>query len=296
MADVGDVAGTLVTLLAAALYPSGVAAGSPLGIGFRIYRGDPTAAVMDTDLRAGYTQTGGKYTLTNAACRIAHVTVNPRVGVGRLVPPYVFAPPTIGTIATSTLTATVSGNTVTLGGTITAGQGIALAVNGTLLGSTAGAGDTLATLATTLAGLVNAGTPATATGAVITVPASVTLIAAPFVSVTTSTEVERQIQGFQVTIYSSDWNLRDAVGSALTRCIAGTKKITLADGFQGLMRLSPPVSVDDDKPGKELLFVRKLYLQVEFPVTTTTVTSTLALALTQIETPAGTVLANVIEG
>ena len=53
MADIGDVADTLVGLISATLYPNGVSAGAPLGVNFRIYRGHPGPDVLDQDMQAG---------------------------------------------------------------------------------------------------------------------------------------------------------------------------------------------------------------------------------------------------
>lgn len=170
MADNADCANALVNLLGAALYPSGLGAGSPIGVNFRIYRGHPGPAALDADMQAGFTETTSGWVLTSATSRIVHVCVNPRPGLTRIKVPYVFTPPQAQTIPAQTLTVTVSGNALTLSGTVSAGQGVAASYNGVAVGVTAGSTDTLTSLATELAAaFVAAGQTATASGPTVTV-------------------------------------------------------------------------------------------------------------------------------
>ena len=298
MADLGDVADTLVNLASAAIYPNGVAAGSPLGVNARIYRGNPSAKALDNDLQAGFSQADGRWTLATPAARIRHVSVNGRPGVGRVLKPYVFASPAAPVIPPSAISVAIAGNTVTIAGAIAQGQGVAVSVGGAMVGTAAGPADTLASLAARLASLISATTPATAAGAVITIPAAAApttaLQANTFVQVTTSHEVARQVAGFEVTIRTPGRDLRDAVSRCLTPVFGGMTRLALPDGSQGLLNIALPVELDDDKPEKELLFVRKLFYAVEFPVIAQVITTTQALIGTSIQNPAGTVLATTV--
>jgi hypothetical protein len=173
MADSSDVQNALAALIAAVLYPAGTggvggwsAAGgygvgmayggaalatSAAGLPVRIYRGWPVAQQLDPDLAAG----------------AAHVTVSQPNGMGRLAggnigPDLTFpgAPPTI--------TTTVSGNVVTLGGTATPGNLVGLIVDGAALSYQVQPGDALLMVATQLADLIPGSGPGTTTGLTLT--------------------------------------------------------------------------------------------------------------------------------
>lgn len=295
MADFSDVMNTLVNICQAGLYPAGVGAGSPLGVNFRIYRGSPTANVLDTDLQAGFQQQGGRLVLVDPTARIVHVRINPRAGFSRVLPPYVFASPQVTAPGTATLTTTIAGDTVTIGGTIAAGQGVAIAANGFIFGATASDTDTIDTLATALAAGLSADIPATAAGAVVTIPSAVTLNANSFVQVGTGQELAREQQGLIITIHAAGRDLRDLVGKTLRAYLADQVRFDLPDGFEAYMLSVAPICVDDDKPSKELNYTRDLYYQVQFPTTKPGVAVTLAITQTDIDTFQGVRLATVVE-
>lgn len=163
MADSSDVQIALTELIAGVLYPAGTlgmggygvaAAGgwsvaaaygnptalqvSAAGVKVRIYRGWPVAQQLDPDLGAG----------------IAHVTVFQQSAMGRLadgalnsVKTFKGSPPTI--------TATASGNVVTLGGTPTAGNLIGMKVDGVPVVYEVQASDTLLSIASAIAAMVS---------------------------------------------------------------------------------------------------------------------------------------------
>jgi len=297
MADLGDVADTLVNLISAALYPNGVSAGSPVGVNFRIYRGHPGPDVLESDMQAGFSDAAGAWALQTPSARIVHICVNPRPGVARVVPPYVFAPPSAPTIPAETITATVSGQTVTIGGTVSAGQGVAVAQNGLAAGAVAGSTDTAATLATALAAsLVSAGIAGTtASGAVVTLPGTAQVQAGGFVQAVTLQEVRRQIQVYEVTLYVPGRDLRDTVSAALTPVVPSMRRISLADGTAGLLDTVSPIEVDDDKPEKALLFIRKLYYGVEFPTMLPTNAATVSIIIDNISDFFGDTIATITE-
>lgn len=104
MADESDVETTLVTLCSAALYPSGTNSLSIPGPDCRIYRGWPNSAALDADLSAG---------------RI-NVTVFPVPRHTRITTRYTQA--ASGIAAQPTLTASISGTSVTFGEVADLGQ------------------------------------------------------------------------------------------------------------------------------------------------------------------------------
>ena len=297
MADIADCANAIVNMLGTALYPNGVNAGSPVGVNFRIYRGHPGPDKLDIDMQAGFSQVGGVWTLTAPTARIVHCCVNSRPGVGRLVRPYVISgAQQTGTPPTQTLTVAVSGSTVTIGGTIGAGLGVAVSANGVCAGAAAGSTDTLTTLATAVAAaLVTAGATASASGAVITLTNGLPLYANTFELIATGQEVERQIQGFEITLYVPGRDLRDTVSAAIKPALAATQQITLPDNFQALMRSAPPIELDDDKPEKALLFIRRIFLQIEYATVVAGQAATQAIAQAVMADFIGNTLPTVVE-
>jgi hypothetical protein len=297
MASLWDVESALVNMISAALYPNGVGAGSPLGLNFRVYSGHPGPDVLDADIQAGYTMGAGGWTLTTPTARIVHCCVNARPGVGRSLRPYVFQPASNPTPPPRTLTVAVSGTNLTIGGTIAAGQGVAAATAaGVAQGYTATATDTLATFAAALAANLTAGgAAATASGAVVSVPGAGTLYANTFVQVPVAEEWARQRQGFDITIYAPGRQVRGVVASAVKVALDSTIRFTLPDGFQAYMEPASPVEIDDDRPERALLFIRKIYYTVEYPTTIPSTLPTLAIAEAKIQDTAGDTLATVVE-
>ena len=112
MADESDVETALVTLCSAALYPNGTNSPSAPGPDCRIYRGWPNSAALDADLTAG---------------RI-NVSVFPVPRHARTTTRYTQA--RSGIRAQPVLTASVSGTSVTFGGTADLGQVAGVLVDG----------------------------------------------------------------------------------------------------------------------------------------------------------------------
>ena len=133
MADESDVETALVTLCSAALYPSGVNSPSVPGPDCRIYRGWPNSAALDADLTAG---------------RI-NVTVFPVPRHARTTTRYTQI--WSGTPAQPTLTASVSGTSVTFGGTADLGQVAGLLADGQSYAYRTQTGDNPALVAANLA-------------------------------------------------------------------------------------------------------------------------------------------------
>jgi len=252
----------LVSLIASTLYPNGTSQPSAPGIPVRVYAGWPTAAQLDADLLGG----------------TAHVSVFNRESKNSTryqlaqVDPVVTAP---------LLTLTISGRTVTVGGTVAAGVNTAVIVGTNAFTYQTVANDTLSTIATALANSINLTYPGTsASGAVITLPNSGPAINAARVggSASQSIEVGRVEQVFQITVWANTPANRKAIASLIVPTLMQSHFLTLADGSAA--RLILKGQRDDDVPQKELLYRRDIMVTVEY-VETASVTATTVVDIVQ---------------
>ena len=112
MADISDVENTLVTLVAGLLglgtsYAAGsIVSSTAVGASCKVYRGWPERGALDADLANGVT----------------NVSIFPPPAMVRRLPGHLFQWKQSPTVATPTLTVSVSGNVVTFGGTGGANQ------------------------------------------------------------------------------------------------------------------------------------------------------------------------------
>ena len=256
MADLTDVYAALVSLIDTQIYPNGdsqpPAAGLP---STRIYAGWPTPGQLDPDLTAGK----------------CHVSVFNRES--RNTTRY---QPTQAEFTTTTpaLTLTISGRTVTVGGTVAAGVNTAVVVGANAFTYQTVANDTTSTIATALAALINATYPGTtSSGAVITLPNTGPPINAARVGGSGSQiiEVGRVEQVFQIAVWANTPANRKAIASLIAPAIMQNHFLTLADTSSA--RLILKSQRDDDVPQKELLYRRDIFVTVEY-VETATVTAT----------------------
>lgn len=191
MADLTDVANALVTLVSATLYPNGIGQASVAGVGVRVYQGWPNPEQLDPDLRA-----------TTPIC---HVSVYPRPeekNTTRYMPTWKQT-----SVNTPTLTLTIAGQAVTVGGTVPLASNphvVMVMGNGKPYVYAVLATDTLNSIAAALAALIAADIAGTAAaGAVITLPNSARLQAARVgVTGTAVREVRRQERSFQIGIWA----------------------------------------------------------------------------------------------
>lgn len=251
MADLSDVATALRDLISATLYPNGTGQPSAAGVGVKVYQGWPLPDQLDVDLRAG--------------TPICHVNIFPRPeerNTTRYQADWKQA-----SVNTPTLTLTVAGQTITVGGSVPPANNPHNAVviaNGKPYVYPVQVSDTLATIAAALAALIAADIGGTsAAGAVITLPGSARINAARIgVNGTSVREVRRQERMFQIGIWADSPGNRDAIVRAIDPVLAATTFLTLADGSAGrLVYRSSPVT---DQLEKDRLYRRDLFYTVEF--------------------------------
>lgn len=260
MADQSDVLNAIAQTVAAVIYPNGASQPSAVmvsgaAVPAKIYPGWPIPAALDADLKAG----------------LINISIFAPPGMERNTTRYprdwgVLTPPAV------TLTASVdtTGTVITLGGTVSVPQNTAIICNGKAYLYQLQPSDTLASIATALAALVNVATPASASGAVITIPGAKSLVARVGGVGTAQREVRRQERLFQITFWCppigpNPSSARDAAVSLVDPILAVTNFLTLADGSSG--RLIYVRSTMDDGNEKANCYRRDLFYTVEYGTT-----------------------------
>lgn len=255
MADLTDVGNALVVLAAQTLYPNGTGQPSAAGFGIRIYQGWPNPQQLDDDLKAG----------------VAHVSVYPRPeerNTTRYSKDWKQQ-----ALNATTLTLTISGQQITVGGSVPAAnkpQNVAVVANGQSFVYAATSADTLTSIATALSALIAAGIAGTSNaGPIITLPNSARISAARVGGTgTLIRELRRQERLFQISIWSETPDHRDAVVKPLDEALAATSFLSMID--QTAARLIYKSSPVNDGYQKDKLYRRDLFYTVEYATTQTT--------------------------
>lgn len=255
MADISDVENGLVALIAQTLYPNGT--GNPVSpvcnAQARVYRGWPNAATLDVDLEAGR----------------LHVTVH-SPGVSKNTTRYPRDWEVLSPAPAATLTATVAGDQVTIGGTVATPQNVAVLANGQVVIYGVQPADTLVSIATGLAALLAPLFPGAASaGAVVTVPGAIAgkLIARVGTVGTVARELRRTMERVQITFWCPTPALRDAAVPPVDAALSTPSFIALADGTKARLRYVTQKS--DDAPQKALLYRRDLFYETEYALIAT---------------------------
>lgn len=246
MADQSDVENALVGVIGGALYPDGLAQPCAVpGAICRIYRGWPVPAALDADLAAGTTNVS----IVAVTSKSRNTTRWP----DSWIPQAQTAP---------TLTAVVSGTTVTFGGTGGAGQVAAVIADNSWAAWRLQATDTPQSVAAALATSLASVRSASASGATLTVPGAIRLIGRVEADQPTLRLSRRQLQAFRLTAWCGDPATRDAVGSAVDAALSGIDFIGLADGTSGRLRYI--TSVVSDRWEDATLYRRELTYTVDY--------------------------------
>lgn len=257
MADISDVEKALVDIITKALYPNGLMSPSVTTDDCKIGRGWPIPAQLDADLAAG----------------ILTVSVYPQNGVERNTTRLTTDPQVLN-VPNPTVTAIVSGQTITFAGTLPGPQNV-----GVILGDWAGAyqtviypattADTMTTIAAGLAALlVAAGIAATASGAVLTLPATAIATARVGVFGTTWQELKRQDRSIQVTLWCPTPTMRDLAAPLIDIALAQNERLLLGDG-SGARMMYQRTLISDERQTVEI-YRRDLIYMVEYGTTVIT--------------------------
>lgn len=263
MADVSDVQSALVALIAQTLYPNGTGQASVINAACKVYPGWPTESQLDSDLIAG-TQ---------------HVTVYP-TATERNTTRYPKDWQTLS-ITPATLTLTVNGQQVTVGGAMPSPfsvHNMAVLVAGKNYTYAVQPNDTLTTIATALSALLAVDYPGTSSAlGVVTLANSAHVQNVKIGTTGTSIrEIRRQERVFQIAFWCDTPAHRDAIVKPVDAALAATQFLALADGTAArLIYKSSPV---DDGKQKAKLYRRDLLYSVEFATTQTAVDTQIVAA------------------
>ena len=278
MADLSDIAQSLVTLCAGVLYPvaptPGTAQPSTAGPPVRVFYGWPLPQQIKNDLSLG----------------ICSVSVYPSTmerNTTRYLATYQQT-----SINTPTLTLTLAGQAVTVAGVIPPASNphnLAVFVNGIPYLYQVKSTDTLASIAAAIAALIAvvvAGT--TSAGPAITVPNTAT-VGAVRVGITgvSSRPVRNTLRVFQITVWADTPAKRDAIAQAIDPALAATPFVFMPDGSAGnLVYRGSPQTDKDEKSG---LYRRDLMYSVDY----STLQNVTAAQIVAIETDIGVAVSGV---
>jgi len=244
MADESDVESALVGLAATALYPNGINQPSVPGPDCRIYRGWPNSSALDTDLAAG---------------RI-NVTIFPMRGHERTTTR--FTQIWAGIPVQPTLTALVSGVSVTFSGIAGEGQVVGLLVDGQGYAYRIQVGDSPALVAANMAALARANSIVQLSGSTLSIPGAGSLRARVVADAFAQQEIRRQEQIFRVTCWCPTPATRDSTAIAIDLSLAQFTFLTFADASQGKLAYSGTTIFDQSQDA--LLYRRDLLYQIEY--------------------------------
>lgn len=251
MADLSDVSNAVVALLASVVYPNGIGQpsavlknGDPVAV--KIFPGWPLPATLDADLAAGS----------------VNISVFPRPEGGSLP---ILGPETTETTApVHTLTLAVSGETVTVGGTVSTPQNACVFANKKPYVYPLQAGDSLTSVATALAALIAVDIPGTTnTGPVITVP-TYQLFARVGGFGTATVFIAREWKSFQITVWASTPEVRDAAAKLIDPALRILRRINLADGSYSQISFKSDQQLDTSQ--KQSSYQRMLIYALDWAV------------------------------
>lgn len=269
MADLSDVQSYLVSALTTALYPNGISQPSAIANPIKIYAGWPLPAQLDADLVA--------------PTPIVHISVYVQPGMEQVTSRYPrdWYPQTT---VPCTLTGTVLNNTITIGGTVTAGHYLTIHLGNFPVSYAALVTDTTSSVAAALQALIAVAFPtATVLGNVITVPATLggLIVVRGAAPGTIVRELERTKQAFLVTVWAPNNALRVAAAKIFRPALAAISMFPLPDGFAGWITYEG--SRDVDRSEKQNVYCRDVTYWVEYPTTQSMVAYPITTAATSIE-------------
>jgi hypothetical protein len=248
MADQSDVETALVSVVANALYPNGVASASALGNVCRVYRGYPSSPTLGPDLAAGVL-----HVTVDGGAAVKNVTRYPRKW--QIVAP-----------VPATLEVSVGPQSASFSGICAAGQLAGVAVNGAIFPYAVQVNDSPATVASNLAALLrNSGWLVDYGGVTVTIPNAQLFTARVVNGANALQEIKRQVQDFDITLWCPSPTLRDAAAALIDDAVANLQFLALADGSSA--RIIFAGTEAEDTSANATLYKRTLRYSAEYPTT-----------------------------
>jgi hypothetical protein len=185
---------------------------------------------------------------------------------------------------TPTLTASVTGNVVTLSGAVAVGVPVHIGLDRGLydVAYVVVGGDNLTTIATALKNLVNGlavgGLSATSGVGTVTLAGAQSISAIVAASATITFEIGRVEQRLQLSIWAPNDTVRGIVEDALTQYVGASDNhgIHLSDGTTMDCILGGPAGWSDQSQGDDSLYVSHVFFMCEYPLTRTVTATQIA--------------------
>lgn len=253
MATLADARTLLATLTSAALYPNGTSQPSAVGVTVTVVPGWPIPKQLDEIIAAGN----------------AMVSIYQYGGMGKNTTRFLGDDDAQATIPAPNISLTISGNKITVGGTINPGEAPTLTVNYQPYSYAVKATDTVNSVAAALAALVPG---ATVSGPTITLTGAFSIQGAISVPVTVQQEIGRQAQVFMVTAWNPTPDLRDSVSATLELAFKLQPRIVMPDNTWA--RLLYRGTIETDTLQKQRIYRRNLLYEVEFALMQTVTVNT----------------------
>lgn len=246
MADLSDVLETLYQQTITAVYPDGLSSPSVAGVDVTIVKGWPVRNRLDEQMKSGK----------------ALVSIFP-TNKEKVVTKFERKFQTVS-VSDPTLSAGVSGNTVTIGGTVTVPQSVMVIVDGIGYSYQVLITDTVDTIASALAGLIP---NAIAVDNVITITDFHSLNARIATASLAAEELGRQEREFMITCWCPTPAIRSLLAPPIDKYLRINYLPVFSDGFVGMTFYSHT----DETDHLELMsvFRRDLYFRVQYATTNT---------------------------
>lgn len=253
MADLTDVQNALVGMVEQAVYPNGISQPSVAGVDVSIFPGWPIRNVLDDEMKAGNAMIS--VFTTN---KVKDVTKFERVFQDVQAVPV-------------TITATVVGNVVTIGGTVSVPQAVMIVVDGVGYSYQVLITNTLDDIATALSLLIP---NSIALGSTLTVDYKKSLIARIVTQISAAEELGRQERVFQITCWCNNPTIRSLLAPPIDIFFRLQYRFVLPDGFYCHMWWDNDTETDDlEIP---LIYRRDLFFRVQYATTNTQTFTTVA--------------------
>lgn len=251
MADVSDVENALVALVSNVIHPAGASGQATIGAPCEIARGWPNKVKLSAALN-----TGKVMATIYAVPNMERLTTRFQREWQTITPQAV------------TLTANVVGNTVTIGGAVSAApQVVAVSTGGLAYTYLVQPTDTLLTIAASLAAAIpGASVPY---GSVVYVGFPSKLTAAVSGIGSEMRELRRQERTFQVCLWCPTPAIRDKVGALVDAAFAQISLLAMPDGSAANIKYARTYTTDGEQ--NENLYRRDIIYAVEYATTQTIV-------------------------